>query len=316
MSFFSNQRKVMEKVFSLQANVTKTLLELKTNATLQLKALKDNVDRRMAQSLVASLALFKGNGGATATSPMGSPVGDGGQVRGNVTVADNEVSGGTSGNISGGTSGNINGGASGNVNGRSSSNGDGGAGGSVQTPPPREFTNSKITRSGLALSMLQPNAANGSSDDENARRNAGKQASPDDRVMPAQDQQEGSGLGANPLKRFRRQAAFNGKTERPPGGTDAFAPGGGVTAPKETLRSSLVLPTDNLFSAPSPTVGSPTPEVVGDLAAGLKANLADLEFLLQSYRIDAEELLINRHLLTATSDMNMFFIQMDNIAKG
>jgi len=163
--------------------------------------------------------------------------------------------------------------------------------------------------------MLQPNAANGSSDDENARRNAGKQASPDDRVMPAQDQQEGSGLGANPLKRFRRQAAFNGKTERPPGGTDAFAPGGGVTAPKETLRSSLVLPTDNLFSAPSPTVGSPTPEVVGDLAAGLKANLADLEFLLQSYRIDAEELLINRHLLTATSDMNMFFIQMDNIAK-
>ncbi len=156
--------------------------------------------------------------------------------------------------------------------------------------------------------------------------------------MPLQDQREGSGLQRP--KRFRRQAPVTGKTERPVAsrGEESLvspketAPVTGKTerpatasrgeeslvSPKETLRSSLVLPTDDLVSVPTPAVRAAAvqPEAGTDVAGGLKANLADLEFLLQSYRIDAEELLINRHLLTATSDMNAFFMQIDNIAKG
>ncbi len=492
VSPFSNQRQVMEKVQGLQANVTKTLLELKTNATAKLKALKDNVDRRMAQSLVVSLALFNANGGA---SSMGMTASADGSMIGSATIADRSSSkgdigvdknitgsnvsrgggndgdsgaGGGLGKTSGSTisgernrkgsndgdseaggglgkttgimisgegnrngsndgdsgaggglgkttgsmisgEGNRNGSndgdsgagggglgktsgstisgegnrqgsndggsgsggglgkttgsalsGEGNRNGGSNSNNDGRTGGNAssratgdagpagQSTPPREFINGDIRRSGEAISNLQSNNANSSTGDENPSRNLagtsqnssknGNQTIPDYKVMPLQDQREGSGLQRP--KRFRRQAPVTGKTERPSasrgeesllspketapvtGKTERPAASRGeesLVSPKETLRSSLVLPTDDMVSVPTPAVmraAAVQPEVGADVAGGLKANLADLEFLLQSYRIDAEELLINRHLLTATSDMNAFFMQIDNIAKG
>ena len=48
----------------------------------------------------------------------------------------------------------------------------------------------------------------------------------------------------------------------------------------------------------------------------LKVNLADLEFLLQSYRIDGEEVLMNQHLLTTTANINTFQVQLENILTG
>jgi hypothetical protein len=56
--------------------------------------------------------------------------------------------------------------------------------------------------------------------------------------------------------------------------------------------------------------------VGGDTTAGLKVNLADLEFLLQSYRIDVEEVLMNQHLLTATTNLDTFFLQLETSFKG
>jgi hypothetical protein len=408
--FNSNQRQVMEKVQGLQANVTKTLLELKTNATAKLKALKDNVDRRMAQSLVVSLALFNANGGAssmgmTVSSADGSMSGSatdsssigvdknaGSNVsRGGSNDGDSGAGGGglgkTTGSIlsgegnrkgsndgdseaggglgkttgimisgegnrkgsndgdsgAGGGSlgkttgsavsgeGNRNGdsGSGGNSNndgrtgGNASSRATGDAGAAGQTTPPREFINGDIKRSDEAISNLAANSANSSTGDENPSRNLagtsqnssknGNQTSTDYKVMPLQDQREGSGLQRP--KRFRRQVPATVKTERPSASRGEES----LVSPKETLRSSLVLPTDDLVSVPTPAVmraAAVQPEAGADVAGGLKANLADLEFLLQSYRIDAEEMLINRHLLTATSDMNAFFMQIDNIAKG
>jgi hypothetical protein len=252
----------------------------------------------------------------------GSNDGDSGAGGGSLgKTTGSAVSGEGNRNGDSGSGGNSN--NDGRTGGNASSRATGDAGAAGQTTPPREFINGDIKRSDEAISNLAANSANSSTGDENPSRNLagtsqnssknGNQTIPDYKVMPLQDQREGSGLQRP--KRFRRQVPVTVKTERPSASRGEES----LVSPKETLRSSLVLPTDDLVSVPTPAVmraAAVQPEAGADVAGGLKANLADLEFLLQSYRIDAEELLINRHLLTATSDMNAFFMQIDNIAKG
>lgn len=308
----------MEKVAGLQENITKTLLELKTNATTKLTALKDNVDRRMAQSLVASLTLFTTQKGGTFTSSI---IGNRDTISGRTataTTATLDGSGNTVLNtVNSNSDSRSNGGKSG-IGGNNISD----LGGEMiprdvligKERLPRPTSTKVLTRD--PASLLEGLANNSLVLANSTGEITSRTPSPNMEVgvQPIRDYNGQVDQGNSPRrKRMRRDATVPDNSSQLTSEGASATGTGSISAPKESLRSSLVLPTDNLPGGTRPDLQRETGDSVG---VGLESNMADLEFLLHSYRIDVEELLINQHLLTATSDINTFLIQLDNIAVG
>ena len=275
--FFSNQRGIKEKLAGLQANITTTLATLKTNATAKLTALKENVDRRMAQSLVASLELAsakKGsNGGATpanggaipanggtnppnggAASPSSDNIGASGA---SILLGGNSFSGAASPPRAGGDSGIRNEGIGVNL-------GSGKAAGDKENTNNalailRERINSAVNASRGALNgSSRPPAVNNSA--TSGLLMMGRSRDSPENPLPLF--MEDKIRAANPLK----APTFQGLHSDAMDGAAANATIGG---PKESLRSSLALPTDNLPGGLPGLAGGGAALAV-DLATGLK----------------------------------------------
>ena len=268
--FFSNQRGIKEKLAGLQANITTTLATLKTNATAKLTALKENVDRRMAQSLVASLELAsakKGsNGGAIpsnggtnppnggAASPSSDNIGSSGASD---LLGGNSFSGAASPPGAGGDSGIRNEGIGVNL-------------GSGKAAGDKENTNNAlaILRERINSAMnASRGALNGSSRPPAVNNTAtsgllmmGRSRDSPENPLPLF--MEDKIRAANPLK----APTFQGLHRDAMDGAAANATIGG---PKESLRSSLALPTDNLPGGLPGLAGGGAALAV-DLATGLK----------------------------------------------
>ena len=275
--FFSNQRGIKEKLAGLQANITTTLATLKTNATAKLTALKENVDRRMAQSLVASLELAsakKGsNGGATPANGGAIP------ANGGTNPPNGGAASPSSDNIGSSGASDLLGGNS--FSGAASPPGAGGDSGirnegiGVNLGSGKAARDKENTNNALAVLRERINSA------VNASRGALNGSSP----PPAVNNSATSGLvmmgrsrdsPENPLPLFMEDKIRAANPLKAPtfqglhrDAMDGAAANATIGGPKESLRSSLALPTDNLPSGLPGLAGGGAALAV-DLATGLK----------------------------------------------